>query len=97
MARGSRRPRLWGAWGCLWDPGAVQTGAVSAWLRLGPWLCGKLQKSLAECLRREGTGVRHGVVLLLSGPVSVKGRIRSKGAGTPAHRGQGLPRALPES
>jgi len=52
----------------------VQTGGLWASLSSGPWLCRKLQKSLAEQLRREGTGVHRGLVVPMPGPEAVRDR-----------------------
>ena len=100
MARSSPRPRLRGASSCLWDHGAVQSGAVCASLSLGQRLGGKLlQKSVAEWLRRAGTGVRRGLVLSLCGSAAAKGRVTKKGSSHPrspwATPAQGSPSLRP--
>jgi len=97
VARSSPRHHLGGASSCLWDHGAMQSGAVCAAWSSGQWLCGKLQKSVAEWPRREGTGARHGLVVSLSGPAAVKGRITKTGSSPPCSPWSAPAHVLPAS
>ena len=74
---------LGGAFSCLWDHGVVQSRAVCAAWSSGQWLCGKLQKSVAEWPRKERTGGHHDLVLCFSGPEAVKSRITNNGSSHP--------------